>query len=144
MEIKISKIIERTQKAMEQVFAGMHAMFEQPRFVEKYLQGKYMPWASFEMVSIEGVTRFFVRVQRSHINLVQSHVWAQYPEAEISEAEDYVQKVPQDIPNKNWDVWGVELILSKDDAYPIRTYPAFEENIEEKRIDPLAALLELF
>ena len=144
LEIRIPKVVDRTPKAMEQVFSGLHALFDQPRFIEKYFQGKYQQWASVEMVSIEGATHFYIHVPRAHKNLVQSHVWAQYPEAEISEAEDYVKKVPMDIPNKNWDVWGAELILNKPDAYPIRTYPAFEEIVEEKRLDPLAALLELF
>jgi hypothetical protein len=37
------------------------------------------------------------------------------------------------------------LILVKEDAYPIRTYPAFEKDIlvEEQRIDPIASLLEV-
>ncbi|OHA47047.1 MAG: hypothetical protein A3A80_01320 [Candidatus Terrybacteria bacterium RIFCSPLOWO2_01_FULL_44_24] len=144
LEIKIPKIVERTPKAMEQVFSGLHALWDEPRMLEKYLQGKYQVWASVELVSIDGVTHFYIQLPRALKNLVQSHVWAQYPEAEISEAEDYAKKVPQDIPNKNWDIWGTELVLAKDDVYPIRTYPAFEETVEERRIDPLASLLEVF
>src|SRR3989344_379717 len=50
LEIRIPKIVERTPKAMEQVFSGLHALFDSPRFVEKYFQGKYQQWASVEMV----------------------------------------------------------------------------------------------
>ena len=144
LEVRIPKIVDRTPKAMEQVISGFHAIYDDARFIEKYFQGKYQQWVSLEIASIDGVTHFYIHAPRSHKNLIQSHVWAQYPEAEIAEAEDYARKVPQDIPNKGWDMWGAEFILAKKDVYPIRTYPEFEENIEEKRIDPLAAMLETF
>ena len=56
LEIKIPKDIEKTPKAMEQVFAGMHAMLDPPHWGEKWWVGRFQEWCSFEMLGTpEGV-----------------------------------------------------------------------------------------
>ena len=51
------------------------------------------------------------------------------------------------MPDGDNDLFGSEIILSKEDYYPIRTYPEFEEKSSGpdyvKRIDPLASLAEV-
>jgi hypothetical protein len=76
---------------------------------------------------------------------VESSLYSQYPEVEINEVDDYVKYIPQNIPSKDWDLWGSDYKTAKDDHYPIKTYLQFEtehEPLEEKRVDPVAALLE--
>lgn len=143
LEIRPPQIVERTPQAMEQVFAGLHGMWTNIRPDEKYWKGKVQNWMSCEIASVNGETRFFIRVLSKYRNLVEAHVWAQYPDAEILEADDYTASVPQDIPGAVWDLWGTEFILQKPDGYPIRTYIEFEAPVEERRIDPLSALLEV-
>jgi hypothetical protein len=97
------------------------------------------------MISQAGDTHFLIRTQAKYRDLIEANIYAQYPEAEISQVADYVDSVPADIPDKDYNLWGTELIFIQDDAYPIRTYPTFEKDaaVEEKRIDPLASLLEI-
>jgi hypothetical protein len=143
LEIRPPQVIERTPQAMEQVFAGLHGIYSKPKPHEKYLEGKVTDWVSCEIVSLNGESHFFIRVPARFRNLVEANIWAQYPDAEILEVDDYTRHVPRNIPNLEWEMWGTELALTKPDPYPIRTYEAFESAIEERRLDPLASLLEL-
>jgi len=143
LEIKIPKEVQKTPKAMEQIFAGLHGTESNPNFVEKWFKGEIPHWFGLEIVGRGGQLHFLIRTQEKFRNLVEAQVYAQYPDAEISEVEDYVTDLPQKIPSDDYDVWGTELVLTKEDAYPIRTYSYFfEEAKEEERIDPLASLSE--
>ena len=143
LEVRFPRDVIKTPKAMEQFFAGLHAAERKMKFKEKYIKGELPPWFSIEMAGHGGTIRFFIRSQEKYRNLVESHLYAQYPQAEIVEAEDYVSSIPSGTPTKDFDAWGTELILTKPDAYPIRTYPVFfEEKEAEERIDPLGGLFE--
>jgi uncharacterized protein YggT (Ycf19 family) len=146
LELKMPREVERPFRAMEQVFAGFWIFYDPADWHEKWWDGKFQVTLSLEIVSIGGDIHFFLRMPKPLRNLVESSIYAQYPEVEISEAEDYTKNVPQDIPNKAWDLWGTDYETVKPDIYPIKTYSRFFEESpvakEEKRIDPLAALLE--
>jgi hypothetical protein len=75
--------------------------------------------------------------------MIEANVYAQYPDAEILEVEDYMQKFPKVVPNKYWQVWGADMELLMPDPYPIRTYDKFEEDITGTMIDPVASFLEI-
>ncbi len=78
-------------------------------------------------------------------DLVESAIYAQYPEAMITEVDDYVSGIPDDYPNETHDVWGTEWTLVTNQYYPIRTYKDFEDSSAEDIFkDPMAALLESF
>ena len=144
LEIKIPKEVQKTPKAMEQIFAGLYRLQGDPNLVEKWIDGEVLNWFSFEMIGRGGKVHFLIRMPEKFRNAVEALVYAQYPDAEITEVEDYVTTLPSKIPSENYNVWGTELILSKDDVYPIRTYPYFfEEGKEEERVDPLSPLSEL-
>ncbi|GAI05357.1 unnamed protein product, partial [marine sediment metagenome] len=145
LEIRMPKEVLKPIKAMEQVFAGLHSIHDVFTWREKWIEGQFLPSISLEIVSIGGEVHFYIRAFKMFRNVIESNIYSQYPEAEIFEVEDYTKLVPQDIPNKDWDLWGTSFINTKPDPYPIKTYPKFElerEIKEEKRIDPLAGLLE--
>lgn len=145
LEIKIPKEILKPIRAMENVFAGLCAIYDPPDWWEKWIDGKMLLSISLEIVSIGGGPHFFIRIPEPNRAMVEANIYSQYPEAEITLVDDYTKYVPQDIPNKYWDLWASDYILAKDDSYPIKTYQKFEterEVKEEKRIDPLAGLLE--
>lgn len=148
LEVKIPKEILKPIKAMENVFSGFWAVYDPPNWKEKWIEGKYLIALSLDIVSIEGQTHFFIRVPEKLKGLIKSNIYAQYPDAEVAEVPDYTEAVPQDIPNKDWDLWGCSFQTLKEDIYPIRTYAKFFEEAgeritkEEKRIDPMAGLLE--
>ena len=144
LEIKIPREVQKTPKAMEQVFAGLHGIHKNPNFVERWFEGKIQEWFSLEIIGKGGDIHFLIRTPEKFRNLVEAQFYAQYPDAEITEVEDYTAAIPSNIPSKDYELWGTELILTKNDAYPIRTYPYFfDEAKEEERIDPLASLSEV-
>lgn len=143
LEIKFPQETVKSPKAMEQFFNGLHAVQKKLKFKDKYIKGESPSWFSVEIIGREGKIHIFIRTQDKFRNLVESQIYAQYPDAEISETEDYITALPKDIPNQEYDVWGTELLLTQPDAYPIRTYPVFFEEREiEERTDPIAGLFE--
>jgi len=146
LEIKIPKEVLKPMRAMETVIDGLWQILYDPAdWWEKWVEGKILLSYSFEIASIGGEPHFFIRIPKSGRDSIESSIYSQYPDAEISVAEDYTKYIPQDIPNKDWDLWAADYCLLKKSPYPIKTYLKFEtehELLEEKRIDPLASLLE--
>lgn len=144
LEIKIPKEIFKTPKAMEQIFAGAYASYSYGmNYISKYFEGKVEPWFSFELVGSNGGVYFYIRTPSKYRNLIESAIYAQYPEAEIHQAEDYLDLLPSILPNKIYDVFGTDLILAKENYYPIKTYTYFEEPVDERRLDSIAAITEV-
>jgi len=143
LEVKISRNIEKTPKAMEQVFSGLHGILTKVKFLDKYWKGKVQEWFSFEIAGIDGSVYFFIRTPENFRNLVEAQIHSQYPDAEILEVLDYAAPLAGKIPSKTYDINGVEFILEKDDYYPIRTFLSFEERQAERRLDPMASFLEI-
>ena len=129
LEIKVPKNILKTPKAMEQVFSAA------------YLEGE-KHWMAFEAVGNAGETHFYLRVPSPYRNMMESAIYAQYSEAEISEVDDYIQQMPRVMPNDEFDIFGVEQTLGNGEFAPIRTYKDFEDSVEERRIDTIALLME--
>jgi len=145
LEIKIPKEVLRPIKAMEDAFAGFHAIHDVFTWREVWIEGQFILTIALEIVSINGEVHFYIRTPQNFRGIIESNIYAQYPEAEITEVPDYTKNIPQSIPDKEWDMWGTDEINSKPDPYPIKTYTKFESETqtkEEKRIDPLAGLLE--
>ena len=148
LELRLSKDVQRTPKAAEQIFAGLHAVFSNGlNFKDKWKDGKFFEdHFSFEIVNIEGDLHFYIKTMAGYKNLIEAQIYAQYPDAEIAEADDYLLKLPKYLPNEQYNLWGTELALGKDDVYPIKVHPFFEEQSgmgEIKRVDPLSALFEM-
>ena len=143
LEIKVPKTILKTPKAMEQIFAAAHAPFSYGYSgYQRYVQGMEEYWMVFELVGRAGETHFYLRVPSSFRNMMESAIYAAYPEAEITEAEDYLEEMPKVLPSPTFDLSGFEEVLRHPNYLPIRTYPMFEESIEEHRIDTIAPLME--
>lgn len=146
LEIKLPKILPKPIRAMEVVLSSAHAaIYHPPDLWEKWVDGQVQMSLGLEMVAIDGEPHFFVRTPVQYRDAIESSFYSQYPEIEIVEADDYTKYIPQSIPNKEWDMFGCDYKLVKDDHYPIKTYTEFEteqEKTEEKKIDPIAGLLE--
>lgn len=144
LAVDIPRNNEQTPKAVEQIFShlsGAHSNFD---FFQKYWQGKTNPAISFELVSIDGYIQYYARCPRKLRDLVESSIYSQYPEAEISEVPDYTDKVPTSYPHPEWEAFGTEFVLKKESAYPIRTYEDFEHKAAEVMTfkDPISGILE--
>ena len=146
LEVKLPREVLKPIRAMETVMASLHAaVYHPPDWWEKWIDGQVQLSLAFEVASIGGETHFYVRTGAAYRDAVEASLYSQYPEVEIKEVDDYTKYIPQNIPNKDWDLWGTDYKLLKNDHYPIKTYPKFEtetEREEEKIVDPIAALLE--
>ncbi len=138
-------------KAMEDVFTAIWPVWDHPVFREKWCDGmlEYAPgWCSWEIASLEGKIHFYLRCFQQHKLLIETSLYAHYPDIEISEVSDYTKLVPPTVPNEEWDMYGEDFVMAKEDILPIKTYEKFFEpqgeriSAEEKRIDPIIALLE--
>lgn len=145
LEVKPPREIEKTPKNMEQIFAGLWGSFGNVSTkYQKYVQGRFQDYFSFEVVGINGEIHFFLRILKKYRNLVEAQIYSQYPQAEIKEVADYVSNVPADIPGKKWDLWGCRLRLDRESVYPIRTYQHLIDltKSDQPFLDPLASLME--
>jgi hypothetical protein len=143
LEIMPPREIEKSPHPMELIYSGFAGVIKTSTVIEEYVIGEIPAKFSLELVSTEGKVHFYIRTQKSFRNLVEAHFYAQYPDIEILEAEDYAKQVPRTVPNREWDLWGTEFKLLKPDLYPIRTYKFFEESVTGKMLDPLAGLIEV-
>ncbi len=136
----------QTPKAVEQMFAHLAGAYSKPDISEKYRGGYEQRWFSFEIISMGGYIQFIIRTEEAFRDLIEAAMYAQYPDAEITEVEDYVQSVPTVYPNNEYDMWGGDFGLTNDDAFPIRTFEEFEHNISKdtELKDPMSAFLESF
>ncbi|MDF1497176.1 MAG: hypothetical protein P1P90_03890 [Patescibacteria group bacterium] len=131
-------------RAVENMFAHLAGAHAPASWTETWIQGKYQDPISCEIISIEGNVQFIIRCLRSLRDLVEASIFAQYPEAEIAEVEDYANNVPSLYPDQEYDLWGTEMIPAggKSSFYPLKTYPSFEHSMSGEFKDPLSVLLE--
>lgn len=135
--------------AMEDLIGALWSVYDSANWREIWCEGELdlAPfWISFEVVSIGGQIHYYLRILKEQKKLIASIINTHYPDAEIIEVPDYTKDVPQDVPNKDYDIYGEDYVLLREDSYPIRTYKFFEirpEEIDkEKKLDPVAQLLE--
>src|SRR5579862_3031256 len=96
LEIKVPKNILKTPKAMEQIFAAAHAPYTYGiRTYDKYIKGVDEMFMSFELVGSSGETHFYLRVPEQFRNMMEAAIFAQYPDAEIFEVDDYLHELPE-------------------------------------------------
>ena len=147
LEIHVPRDIVKTPAAMELIFSNAFYHKSGKDFLAKYLRGETALWFSLEIVSIDGKVHFFVRTPTRIRDLVETQIYAQYPQAKVVEVEDYVFDVPRAEKKGDWNVWGCEFAKAKEDFFPIKTYKDFGTDFstgmkEEFKIDPITATLE--
>ncbi len=144
IEVIIPKEIEKRPKNMEEFYSAIYSTYDVliDTLYDIYLKGILDVWFSFEIVSIEGDVHFFIRTPSISRKYIESQIYAQYSDAEIRDAEDYVLNVPNDIPSKDYELWGTDMILAKEDSYPIRTYKEFEDTAAGEFVDPMSNIIE--
>ncbi len=145
LEVKVPKDVKKPLVAMELLLEAFHQTGGEGTFIDRWFKGKTRPWFSLEIVSLEGELHFFFWMRKSWKRHIESYVYSQYSDAEISEVEDYTNYIPFDL-NK-YKYWGCEYRLTKADPYPIKTYIDYgldKEKKEEHTVDPINSTLEFF
>ncbi|MFA6306911.1 MAG: hypothetical protein WCV70_03055 [Patescibacteria group bacterium] len=136
----------QTPMAVENIFAYLAGAHSTKDLFEKWWLGEWQLFFSFEIVSIDGYTQFLIWLPEKYRNLVEAAIYSQYPDAEITEVNDYTQGLPTVFPDEEYDIFGSEYILVKNSVYPIKTYKHFEHQMGEPETqykDPMAVLMDL-
>ncbi|MCX6791313.1 MAG: hypothetical protein NTV62_03975, partial [Candidatus Gribaldobacteria bacterium] len=141
--------IAKPWRAMEDIYNATYSIIDSPNWRELWCEGeleKFPYWWSFELISVAGQIHYYFRIPKDAKTLFEAIFHTHYSDAEMFEVPDYTTEMPQNLPNKDYEVYGEDYVLLKDDIYPIKTYKFFEikpeEVDKEKKLDPFIQLLE--
>jgi hypothetical protein len=146
LEIQLPRVMTKTPLAMELFLTNALYHMSQKGGWEMYWQGAVHFWYSLELVSIDGQVHFFIRVPSRLKKLVETQLYAQFPQIRVYEVPDYTESMPKYTNDGQWHLWGCEYKLEKHDAWSIKTYKDFgldkASDKEEMKIDPMSGVLE--
>ena len=143
LEIKPPRTIERTPLAMETVIDAMHLDPGEGNWYARSVKGGVRPMWSLELASIGGQIHFFIWARKGFRRQVESHVYAQYPGAQVVEAPDYTRMISG--KPSEWELFACDYRHTNKDPYPIKTYVDYgldKVQKEPEQTDPLANVLE--
>ncbi|MDA1038084.1 MAG: hypothetical protein O2877_00135 [bacterium] len=143
LAIDVPKLTEQSPKAVENIFAVVVALKSSPSWLETNLMGKNQWRHSFEIISVNGYIQFYVWTEDRYRDTFEAAIYSQYPDAEIAAVDDYVDTVPHYYPNEEYDLWGSEYVLDRENYFPIRTWMDYENKSDKDSLkDPLINLFE--
>ena len=143
LEIRLPEEITQSPFAAELFFRVLYQTGEEDTIVHVW-RGKTKPWFSLEIVSTEGVVKFYVWTRSRYKEIIKSQMYAHYPTVQVAEVPDYTLKMPLDLDRM--EITGISQSLQKPDPYPIMTYVDWgldkASEKEEFKVDPLNSLIE--
>jgi len=153
LEVKMPTDVMKSPRAMELVIGNLWIRSSETTFIDRYWNGGVRPYFSFEMASFGGEIHFFIWTRRGFKNVVESNFYAQYPEVEIVEVEDYASRFQYDhhkhqcfVTDYVFESFHVDRHDERINAFPIKTYVDFEldkDPKEELKVEPFAQVLEV-
>lgn len=109
--IKMPSTNEQKQEKMEEFFRSLHRVLPNGAPI------------SLEMASSDQFLRFYITVPKGYSNVIESQLYAQYPEAEIEElSSDY-------LPLLDAGTAFAQLTFKRMSMYPISTYKSTDEDL---------------
>ena len=114
LEIVPPREVLRSPQAMELFITNALYHFSYKGGKEEYWQGAVWFWFSLEIVSLEGQVHFYVRTPSRIKELIETQMYAQFPQAQVKEVPDYTLAVDEITPQSSWNAWGCamgEIIL---------------------------------
>ena len=168
LRVAVSKTNERGPIVAEQIFSAIHGI-KSNYSLSNYLAGETLPRVSLEIANVNNKIQFFIWAPRKYKNVIESQIYAQYPDVEIEEVEDYTRQKfgafqdkaekeevvelggpsnPENLPalykndtsrDSRFAVTA-ELQLNDADIYPIKRYPQFEDKLTRLATEPLAGI----
>ena len=143
LAVDIPKQNLQTAKAMENFFATVAGAHTPIEWEDAIFEGAFQIGFSFEIVSLGGHIQYIVRTPVQWRAMIESAIFAQYPDAEITEVEDYAKAVEVKFPSDEYNIWGADLTLYNKGYFPIKCYTEFEHAISKDTKDPMSSLLEV-
>jgi len=109
-----------------------------------FFKGQVRPWFSLELVSDGGEVHFYIWMHAKWKKSIETQLYALFPNIEVMEVPDYTLGIRYDREKYKFSkMWNI--ILTKADAYPIKTYIDFgldKDQDEEYKNDPIAPMIE--
>jgi hypothetical protein len=136
LHVSVPKEIETGPIVAEQIFATMHGIHKNLNFAQRLFGGK-QDAVSFEIASVDRRINFYVSFHEKLRNLVEGQMYAQYPDAEILEVEDYASVQDKEVYA---NAIGAEIEFTDADVFPIKRYTQFEDKLTRVAVDPLSAI----
>lgn len=129
LQVRVPKEIERTDAktapvAAERMFSSLHGLLDASTETSNEI-------LNFEIHASSKGIDFYVVVNSDLQNFVESQIYANYPGAQISKVEDYINNI--DTSGKTLLLQN--LVFEKKSYFPIKTFKDFE-------VDPLNAITE--
>lgn len=148
LEVKPPKDVFKSPQAMELVINALYQTGGTGTWFDRLWKGNLRNYFALEIVSLEGDIHFYIRTSNKFQKLIESQVYAQYPQAEVIPVTDYVDSIPDFSKDGPIGLWGCNLDFTKADPFPIKTYvdygldKAVGSLEEAQRIDPITPTLE--
>ena len=169
LEIKLPREINKSPEATELFLRSIIQTGGLGLWWKQYWQGRVPTVFSLEIACLEGVIHFYIRTEKKFQTVIESAIYSQYPNVEITVAEDYTNLINYDHEKDGEGVglWGSEWELAKKikekevlpnkdknklenieyagDMYPIKTYKDWGLDKDPKEMykhDPLTYFLE--
>jgi hypothetical protein len=145
LHIELPAEIEKSPLSMELVLTALYNSGGETTFIARIWEGKFRAITTLEIASNGGRIGYYVHVRRAWKDVFEARVYGQFPEAQITEVDDYVTSMGYH-PDTH-ELWGTEYQKSQPDAVPIRSYIDWgldkDPDKPEKQVDPLTNILEL-
>ncbi len=143
LELQIPKGEAKSPLAMELFITALYQGGGEGNWYDRFVLGKTRAWFSLELVSVEGYIHFFICTRKRWKNWIESQLYAQFPDIDIRQVEDYTKKV--DFNLDEYNAFVCDYVKAKDSHYPIKTYVNYgleKDPEEEFKVDPLTPALE--
>lgn len=109
-----------------------------------FFKGRVRAWFSLELVSNGGEVHFYIWMHSKWKRMVETQLYSLFPNVEVREVPDYTLPFKYDTVKYKWSKM-THMVLTKNDAYPIKTYVDFgldKDPKEEYKNDPIAPMIE--
>jgi len=125
--------------SFKQPVTSMKNFFENLKNI-KIKDGKKI---TFEILCFKNQLRYICITPKSLKDLVEVAFYSQYTDIKILEVMDYLSALPPNIPNNNFDIWGEEYKLKKENIFKINVIRNdIVSDKDSKVIDPITILAE--
>lgn len=88
LQVSVSKGNESGPIVAEQIYSSIHGIYKKIPFYSR-LFGKTQDRVSFEIANIGSHIKFYISIPSKYKNFIEGQIYAQYPDVEIDEVEDY-------------------------------------------------------
>lgn len=119
----------------EQLFGTLHSIYEENIPALRWFSD-VQPHLSFELANTGTHIHFYVWVRSELKELIESQIYAQYPEVEIYPREDFLENVA-----KYPTIVNVDLKMNEPYIYPIKKYKQFQDSASKKTYDSISGMV---